>query len=200
MAAQRKSGKESDKFARWFKAKRSGGGSRGRGKAKGKGKAKNASAGRLPHEGDKVSPSRSELFPKAKGNKRKAANLLESAEGVSDGLRQKLLATKQRLLAGNAEAARAGVVQAEPGAWAAMQAEKEKANDGKNEQKGKAKSKGKGKEPGKGKGSKKGKGQGQASKKVPVVREELVRLNREIASRAQLRDLPAVHATLRNLE
>ena len=81
----------------------------------------------------------------------------------------------------------------------------------------KAKSKGKGKEPGKGKGSKKGKGQGQASKKVPVVREErrspnifrkhsanlakeLVRLNREIASHAQLRDLPAVHATLRNLE
>ncbi|CAE7884819.1 age-1 [Symbiodinium sp. KB8] len=233
MAAQRKSGKESDKFARWFKAKRSGG-SRGR-----KGKAKNASAGRLPHEGDKVSPSKSELLPKAKGNKRKAANLLEPAEGVSDGLRQKLLATKQRLLAGNAEAARAGVVQAEtaestgrlrghggtaskfgaqaePGAWAAMQAEKEKANDGKNEQKGrlgfpgsadttgsvrlKAKSKGKGKEPGKGKGSKKGKGQGQASKKVPVVREELVRLNREIASHAQLRDLPAVHATLRNLE
>eukprot|EP00439_Symbiodinium_sp_Y106_P037081 s6563_g4.t1 len=218
MASQRKSGKESDKFARWFNAKRSGGGSRGRGKAKGKGKS-NASAGRFPHEGDKVSPSKSELLPKAKatkGNKRKATNLLEPAEGVSDGLRQKLLATKQRLLAGNAEAARAGVVQAEPGAWAAMQAEKaEKAEaehgNGRG-QKGKAKGKGgkggkgKGKEPGKGgKGTNvnvkgKGQGQGQASKKVPVVREELVRLNREIASHAQLRDLPAVHTTLGDLE
>lgn len=37
---------------------------------------------------------------------------------------QKLMATKQRLLAGNAEAARAGAARAEPGAWSAANAEK----------------------------------------------------------------------------
>ena len=34
------------------------------------------------------------------------------------------MATKQRLLAGNAEAARAGAARAEPGAWMASNAEK----------------------------------------------------------------------------
>ena len=43
---------------------------------------------------------------------------------VSDSLMHKLMATKQRLLAGNAEAARAGAARAEPGAWSAANAEK----------------------------------------------------------------------------
>ena len=52
---------------------------------------------------------------------------------VSDGLIHKLMATKQRLLAGNAEAARAGAARAEPGAWMAANAEKNarKKGDGK---------------------------------------------------------------------
>ena len=43
------------------------------------------------------------------------------------------MATKQRLLAGNAEAARAGAARAEPGAWMAANAEKNarKKGDGK---------------------------------------------------------------------
>eukprot|EP00913_Durusdinium_trenchii_P024926 g23394.t1 len=108
--------------------------------------------------------------------------------GVSDSLMHKLMATKQRLLAGNAEAARAGAARAEPGAWSAANAEKstrKKGGDGK----------GKGK-VGKGKDGK----ESRYKQLVPVVREELVALNRQIASHAQAKDLAATRATLETLE
>ena len=83
----------------------------------------------------------------------------------------RLAETKQRLLAKNAEAAKAGAGRAEYGAWAAHNAERQK------------------------KGSSKGSSKGQ-----PVVREELVALNRQIAAHAQAKDLAAAQAVLADLE
>ena len=90
--------------------------------------------------------------------------------GLSAGLQQRLAETKQRLLAKNAEAAKAGFGRAEHGAWAAHNAERQR------------------------------KGSGKGKKGLPVVREELVALNRQIASYAQAKDLSKAQEVFKDLE
>ena len=171
-----------DKFNRWFKSKKKVGGS----------KAWATKDGKDKHE-----------KPKSQGSQLQSGHARIDdigKAGVSKGLMQKLLATKQRLLAGNAEAARAGAVKAEPGAWSAANAERRKkphfeqaAEDASNSWRKDNNWKGNWKdwEP----------VDKQSTKQwVPVVREELVALNRQIAAHAQVRDLAAVRSTLSELE
>lgn len=177
-----------DKFSRWFKNKKKSPSEKNVGpprksKGKGKGKDQGKDKGKSGKGKGKGKVGESERTPHAS---RPSLNLTPDdmgKAGVSDGLIHKLMATKQRLLAGNAEAARAGAARAEPGAWMAANAEKNARKKG----------------DGKGKTGKKGK-DGKESQFVPVVREELVALNRQIASHAQARDLAAARSVLQTLE
>eukprot|EP00931_Biecheleriopsis_adriatica_P108912 TRINITY_DN8317_c0_g2_i1.p1 TRINITY_DN8317_c0_g2~~TRINITY_DN8317_c0_g2_i1.p1 ORF type:complete len:803 (+),score=228.60 TRINITY_DN8317_c0_g2_i1:70-2478(+) len=195
--AKSKPGQSSkEKFQSWLKAKKdkargdkASHGSKGKGKGKDQGKSKGKDRG---HDAKQTKPE-------GAGHKAHASTSLidmGESQGVSGDLVRKLMATKQRLLVGNAEAARAGAVRAEPGAWSAAHAQKV-AEGSKGSEKGK---KGKGK--GGGEKGKQGKGKGGhwPQPEVPVVREELVALNRRIASLAQARDLQGIRATLQELE
>ncbi|CAJ1417417.1 unnamed protein product, partial [Effrenium voratum] len=171
-----------DKFNRWFKSKKKVGGSKAWATKDGKDKDEKPKS-----QGSQLQSGHARIDDIGKA-------------GVSKGLMQKLLATKQRLLAGNAEAARAGAVKAEPGAWSAANAERRKkphfeqaAEDASNSWRKDNNWKGNWKdwEP----------VDKQSTKQwVPVVREELVALNRQIAAHAQVRDLAAVRSTLSELE
>lgn len=196
--------KSKDAFKNWYKGKlkqrkevtekvtkrndRSKGCGKG-GKPAGKGKGKS--------KGNGASQAQGTFGDEASGEGPLSVELGES-QGASQKLVRRLMDTKQRLLAGNAAAARAGVARAEPGAWAAANAAAASSRDG---------GKGQGHVKG-GKGDKGGKSAGKGSKgseqkgtgAVPIVREELVALNRRLGEYASARDLSGARKVLADLE